>query len=139
MFVPTPMEKMRALIANEPRTYREALTDALRRLRPRIEVSVVEPDVLDAEVERFHPHLVVCSRDCAAAQNGTLTWVTLYPGGENLAEVVTAGGRATIVGIGFGDLLSVIDGTEFARRSALGEAREAWESVVKAINEEENL
>ena len=129
---------MRALIANEPRTYREALAEALRRFRPRLEVNAVEPDALDAEVGRFHPHLVVCSRDCAAAKNGTLTWVTLYPDGENLAEIVTTGGRATIVGIGFDDLLSIFDGTEFVRRSALGDGPEACSAVEEAI-EEENL
>ncbi len=119
MTVSPRTEKTRVLLANEPRVYREALVDALRRLRPRVELSDVEPDVLDAEVERFRPHLVVCSGARAATQNGTLTWVTLYPDGENLAEIITAGGRATIVGIQFDHLLSVIDGTEFMRRSAL--------------------
>lgn len=109
---------MRALIANEPRTYREALFSALRRLRPQLEVNVVEPEALDAEVQRFHPHLVVCSRKGDIAKNGTLTWVTLYPDDQNLAEVFTPGGRATIVGIGFEGLLSVIDGTELLRGSA---------------------
>ncbi len=129
---------MRALIANEPRAYREALLDALRRLRPRVEISDVEPDVLDAEVERFHPHLVICSRACTEPRDGTLTWMALYPGRENLAEITTAGGRATIVGIQFDHLLSVIDGTEFMRRSAREHGPEACSSLEKAI-EEENL
>ena len=129
---------MRVLLANEPCLYREVLVDALRRLRPQVEFSDVEPDTLDAEVERFHPHLVVHSRDCMAARNGTLTWVRLYPDDENLAEVVTAGGRATIVGIQFRDLLSVVDGTEFVRRSAQEDGPEVLSSVGKAI-EEENL
>ena len=116
---------MRALIANEPRTYREALSEALRRLRPQLEVSVVEPEALEAEVERFHPHLVVCSREGDLPRSDTLTWVTLYPNDQNLAEVRTAGGRATIVGIGFGDFLSVVNGTEFLHRSAAGEVPDA--------------
>lgn len=132
------MEKTRALIANEPRIYREAPAEALRRFRPRLEVNAVEPDALDAEVGRFHPHLVVCSRDCAGPKNGALTWVTLYPGGENLAEIVTAGGHATIVGIGFSDLLSICDGTEFVRRPTRGDGPQACSAVEKAI-EEENL
>jgi hypothetical protein len=117
----THMGALRALIANEPRTYREALFEALRGLRPRVQFRVVEPEALDAEVERFRPHLVVCSRKGGVPRNGTLTWVTLYPNDENLVEVCTAGGRATIVGIGFDDFLSVIDGTEFLRQSAAGE------------------
>ncbi len=121
----THTENLRALIANEPRTYREVLFEALRQLRPQLEVNAVEPEALDTEVERFHPHLVVCSRKGEIPRNGPLTWVTLYPDGQNLAEICTAGGRATIVGIGFDDLLSVVDGTEFLHRSTAGEGPEA--------------
>lgn len=124
MFDLTHTENLRALIANEPRTYREALSEALRQLRPQLEVNAVEPDDLDTEVERFHPHLVVCSREDDNPRDGPLTWVTLYPDDQNLAEVRTAGGRATIVGIGFGDFLSVVDGTELLRRWAAGERPE---------------
>lgn len=112
------MEKMRALIANDPCTYREVLVDALRQFRPQVEVITIEPDGLDGEVERLHPHLVVCSCPCAAAQNGTLSWVMLYPDGENRAEIVIAGERATIAGVRFGDLLSIVDSTELLCQSA---------------------
>lgn len=121
VFDSTHTENLRALIANEPRTYRELLFEELRRLRPQLEVNTVEPEALDAEVERFHPHLVVCSRKEEFLQNGPLTWVTLYPDDQNLAEICTAGGCATIVGIGFDDFLSVVDGTEFLHRSTAGE------------------
>lgn len=117
-------EKLRALIAVEPRTYREVLFEALCRLRPQLEINTVEPDALDVEVERFHPHLVVCSRKEKILQGGPLTWVTLYPDDENMAEICTAGGCATIVGIGFDDFLSVVDGTEFLHRSTAGEGPE---------------
>ena len=112
------MEKMRILVANDPCTYREAITGALSELRPHVEVSTIEPGGLDGEIERLHPHLVVCSCPCAAAQNGTLSWVMLYPDGDNRAEIVTAGERATVAGIRFGDLLSIVDSTELLCRSA---------------------
>ena len=112
------MGKLRALIANEPHTYREALVAALQEFRPQIEVGTVEPDGLDAEIERLRPHLVVCNRPCDAAQDGTLTWVVLYPDGENRAEVITAGERATVTGISFSDLLLIIDSTELLCRPA---------------------
>ena len=112
---------MRALVANEPRTYREVLVNALRWLRPQIEVSEVEPDELEPAVKQLHPHLVVCSRASAVARDDVLTWVTLYPGGENLAEIVTAGGRAMLVGIQFDEFLSIVDGTELLYRRAHGE------------------
>lgn len=109
---------MRVLLANEPRAYREVLFEALRWRRPGLEVDVAEPGTLDAELERLDPHMVVCSRERGAARGGCLTWVRLYPEGENLAEIFSAGGRATIVGFKFADFLSVVDGTGFLRRSA---------------------
>lgn len=119
MLAPTHIEGTRVLLANEPRTYREVLFEALGWWRPGLEVEIAEPGTLDAEVDRLRPHLVVCSRDRGTARDDRcLTWVRLYPDGENLAEIFTAGGRATIVGFGFGDFLSVVDGTGFLRRSA---------------------
>jgi hypothetical protein len=110
--------KTRILVANEPRTYREAITDVLRELRPHVEVTAVEPDHLDREIGRFRPQLVVCSRPCVAQRNTPLTWVVLYPNGENHAEVIIAGERATVVGITFGDFISIVDSTEVLCLSA---------------------
>lgn len=108
---------MRALVANDPRVYRELIADALLRLRPLVEVSIAEPEVLDREVERLRPHLVICSRTSAAVQAMCRRWVVLYPDGENRAEVGGAGtGRwaaRLLHGVGVADLLSVVDETEF--------------------------
>ncbi len=103
-----------------------------------MEIEVAEPDVLEAELERFRPHLVVCSEACGTVCNGPLTWVTLYPGNSNLAEVTTVDGRATIIGIRFSDLLAIIEGTEFVRQSGWRDVPESCSLVGKAI-EEENL
>ncbi len=105
------MERLRVLIANEPRSYREAITHALRELRPCVEISAIEPDGFEAEVARLHPHLVVCSRIIPAALASILSWVELYPDGENRAEVITAGEHAVVADVRFGDLLAVVDET----------------------------
>jgi hypothetical protein len=112
------MGKMHILVDNEPCAYREVLVDVLRQLRPHIEVGTVEPDGLETEIGRFSPHLIVCSRTFAAARAGLLTWVTLYPDGENRAEVFTTGQLVTIANVGFGDLLAILDETELLCRSA---------------------
>ncbi len=112
------MDKMRVLIANEPRTYRETLVDALWTFRPLVEVHTIEPDGLVAEIERLRPHLVVCSWLSTAVPAGPLSWVVLYPHEENRAEVFTAGDHTTIAGVGFGDLLAIIDRTELLRRAS---------------------
>jgi hypothetical protein len=105
------MEKMRVLVANDPCTYREAITDVLREVRPHIEVNAIKPDALDAEVTRFRPHLVVCSRITAAVST-LLAWVMLYPEGENRAVINTAGEQVMLDNVGFDDLLSAIDRVE---------------------------
>lgn len=114
------MEKMRTLVANDPRVYREVITDALKRLRPLIEVSAAEPEELDREVARLRPHLVICSRAGASfAQAGCLAWIVLYPEGKDRAEIGSNGGRTALLdGVGVNDLLSVVGETELLCRSA---------------------
>jgi len=105
------MEKMHILVANEPCAYREAITGALRELRPHIEINAAEPEILDGEVARLRPHLVVCSRITGAVQ-ALWAWIMLYPDGEDRAEIFTAGERATVDNVEFSDLLSFIDRVE---------------------------
>ena len=53
---------MKILISIEPRSYREAIGEALRGLRSHLEVAVVEPEDLWEEVVRFEPALVIVDR-----------------------------------------------------------------------------
>ena len=55
------MEKIRVVVANEPRAYRETLAEALRNLCLRAEVIIIEPAALHQHVRRFPPHLVLGS------------------------------------------------------------------------------
>lgn len=64
------MEEVRALVANDPRIYREVIAAALRELRPLVEVVVAEPEELDREVERVRPHLVICNQATAIVRGG---------------------------------------------------------------------
>ena len=113
------MEKMRALIANDPRVYRELISNSLRRLRPLIEVNAALPEELEEAVGRVRPHLIICSgRLGAAVRDGCLAWVVLYPDGEDLAEMGGVGVRAALLrGVQLDDLLMVVDQTEFMCRS----------------------
>jgi hypothetical protein len=106
------MERMRALIANEPRVYREIISDALTRLRPLVEVfCCVEAENLDREVARFRPHLVICSRLTESVRERCPCWVVLYPEGEDRAEVGGSLGVAArlLAGDGVAELLSFVD------------------------------
>lgn len=89
------MHTMRALIANEPRVYREVISDALMRLRPLVEVyCCVQAEVVDREVARFVPHLVICSRLTKSLRKRCPCWVVLYPEGEDRAEADSLSGGA---------------------------------------------
>jgi hypothetical protein len=84
---PQPPPEPCILIANDPRSYREALALALRAARPTIDVREVDPGNLDYEVLRRHPVFVVCSRLSATVEHGSNAWVLLYPEGERLAVI----------------------------------------------------
>lgn len=117
------MEEVRALVANDPRIYREVIAAALRELRPLVEVVVAEPEELDREVERVRPHLVICNQATAIVRGGgCLCWVVLYPDGEDRAEVggagVVGGAARLLTGVGVADLLSVMDETELLCRAS---------------------
>ena len=99
----------RVLIANEPRSYREAIAAAIRRLRPRVEVILVEPDELDAGVERLRPALVVCSRATGRVERGVPAWIELYPDLGSRSVVSAGGERSTVEDMGLPDLLRVVD------------------------------
>ncbi len=103
------MESKRIVVANEPRSYREAMAIACRVIRPEVEVILAEPADLDAAVGRLDPQLVLCSRLTEGLRAGPRAWVLLYPEGEARA-VISVAGRCTTTGdLGFAALAAVID------------------------------
>jgi len=110
--------KIRVLVANDPRAYREVIADALPKLRPLVEVFPAEPEELEREAVRVRPHLILCSQSIGGAlarDERLLAWMVLYPDGEDRAEVGGAiSERAALLleGVAFDDLLRVVDETE---------------------------
>ena len=106
----SPMSKLRVLVANEPRTYREAMACAVRELRPNVEVLTVEPEALESEVKRGVPALVLCSRATSAVQESSLAWVELYPDGKPQATLSVDGLCLTAVNdLGMPNLVWIVD------------------------------
>lgn len=103
------------LVANEPRSYREVIADAVRGPRPRVEVIVVEPGDLDREVGTLGPDLVLCSGATAAVHTGAPAWIELYPGGETLARIHLDGRNSTIANIQLAGILSIVDQAPMTR------------------------
>ena len=102
---------MRALIANEPAIYREAISAALEELRPGIEVFTAEPKDLEDEFLRILPQLVVCNRLTKRVELDAPVWVELYPDGASHAVVRSLdGSRTTLSSMNFDTFLSILDG-----------------------------
>jgi hypothetical protein len=101
--------KLRILVANDPRSYREAISGVLLVLRPVFEVVTVDPGTLDAEVERISPGMVLCSRLTQTISDKVPVWIELYPEGAGLARVKVGGSLSTVNEFEFRDLLSIID------------------------------
>jgi hypothetical protein len=100
--------RIRVVIGHEPRFYREALAEALRCLRPDLEVMLTEPAALEEVVQRGGASVVVCSRLSPVLMAHALAWVLLYPDGENRAVVSVGGEERTTPGFGIADLLALI-------------------------------
>ncbi len=111
------MSKMRVLVANEPRSYRETMSAAFQYLRPDLEVIDIEPDSLDVEVARLEPHLVVCSRLTDTVERRP-AWVVLYPDHQRVSIVSVAGQHSTVPDMEFDYLLSIIDRLDHLARAS---------------------
>jgi DNA-binding transcriptional LysR family regulator len=101
--------RLRVVVSNSPRSYREAMAEALRRLRPDFDVRLVEPGALEEELARGVPDVVLCSGASHLVQSRVPFWVDLYPGGSRLTVVGAEGRLTTRPDIGLGELLDFVD------------------------------
>jgi hypothetical protein len=104
-------EKTRLLMANEPRAYREVIAEAVRELRPGVEVKTVEPEALDASISTFEPDLVICSSASEAVRKNVLAWIELYPEFSAHSVAQVDGEVSIFEEIQLSDILAVIDRT----------------------------
>ncbi|QIN81970.1 hypothetical protein GBA63_04410 [Rubrobacter tropicus] len=100
------------LVAVEPRLYASAIGTAIGRLRPRLDLRVVDPDDLAAEVRRLGPRLVLCSQPYRrSGRDGGPVWVEFYPYAEAPKISIRADGHcSTLEDADLEDLLSIVDG-----------------------------
>jgi len=103
---------VQVIIAIEPRSYRQIIGEAIRTLRPHIEVVVLEPDTLRAGVTRLDPELVLANQPDTFAPDGRSAWVEFRPYEDPPARICLAGRRWELEAVELDDLLSLIDQTE---------------------------
>ena len=101
--------KPRVLLANEPRSYRQAIASVLRSLRPELEVKEMEPGALDRELRRSVPQLVICSRATPAVRGTAPAWVELYTDHGPLSSVAIGKETSTVSEIDLADILLIVD------------------------------
>lgn len=109
---PVEKRKMRVLVANEPRLYREVISATLSKLRPEVEVLLVDPETLDQRVKRETPDLVFCSRATPCVVDAVPAWAEVYPEEEPLLVVSISLGETRLTAIddnGLPNLLWIVD------------------------------
>ncbi len=114
---------MRVLMAIEPRSYREVIGEAIRGLRPHLEVVIVEPEALEPEMARLDPELVICSQPSIAAANGRTAWIEFRPYGQPAARTYVGGRYFELEEVELEDLLAAVDEAERLARGGRGPGR----------------
>lgn len=99
---------MRLLMANEPRAYREVIAEAVRDLRPDVEIMTVEPGEVDSHISNFRPDMVICSVATEAVKDVRVC-VELYPEFRPQSVISVEGKTSEVDEIQLADLLAVVD------------------------------
>jgi hypothetical protein len=103
------MTDVRIVFSNQPLSYREAMANVVRALRPEADVTQCDPQNLETEIARVQPQLVICSDLADSIRSRLLAWVMLYPDGQDLATYSIAGRERQLVGIDLSGVLSLVD------------------------------
>lgn len=101
------MGARRIIVANELTSYRQAIATTIRELRPEVEVFEADPAVLDGEVARLGPDLVICSRVTCTVEQRATSWVELYPNCKSYSTFCVGGERRALEEVQLSDLLSL--------------------------------
>ena len=101
------MGTRRIFVANELTSYRQSIASVIRELHPNVEVLEVHPEILDWEVARFGPDLVICSRITAVVEERAANWIELYPECRPFSTFCIGGERRAMEDVQLSDLLSV--------------------------------
>ena len=112
------MSTIRTLIATELLSYREALSMTLIELRPEVEVFESEMEVLNREVRRLLPNVVICSNVTSLVKDCILHWVELYPDCQPTVTISSFGKQRIVDDVQLSDIVSLVDEAGKLVRSA---------------------
>jgi hypothetical protein len=103
------MSTFRILVALEPRSYRDAITQVLVAMRPQMDAVSEEPADLDDSLRRLEPSLVLCSRVTEWLLSNIPAWIVLYPAGASLVVASIGGNQRTLTDVDMSHLLALVD------------------------------
>lgn len=101
--------RLRVLLANEPRSYREAIAAVLRETRPEASIFEADSSRIHFEVAYYRPDLVICSRATSAVRGLVASWVELYSDHGPLSLVYVDGRLSEVEDMQLQALLSIVD------------------------------
>lgn len=101
------MGATRVLVANELASYRQTIAAVIRELHPDLEVFEADAEVLDGEVVRVGPDLVICSRVSCVVKERVANWVELYPEHKPYSTFCAGKERRTLRDVQLSDLLAL--------------------------------
>lgn len=101
------MGTSRILVANELASYRQTIALVIRESYPDLEVFEADAGVLDGEVVRLGPDLVICSRVTCVVRERVANWVELYPDCRSYSTFCAGGERRAFEDVRLSDLLAV--------------------------------
>jgi hypothetical protein len=97
------------LFANEPLAYRTAMAGAVGVMRPDLDVRVVAPDDLAAEIARRRPRFVVCSAPSDAVRARVPAWLVLSPDGASVVACEFPGEPEELDDVDLAGILALVD------------------------------
>ena len=105
---------MRVLVVYEDsyRSYAETMVGAIRGHRPHLQAEIVQARGLEAQVGRFDPHLVICTRPNTVDPGGRVAWVRLSDDPDEPSEFCLGGQRWEAENPGVEEVLEIIGETE---------------------------
>jgi hypothetical protein len=101
------MGARRILVANELASYRQTIALVIRDLHPDVEVFEAGSEVLNREVLRLGPDLVICSRVTCTVRHRVANWVELYPEYKPYSTFCVGGEHRTLEDVQLSDILSL--------------------------------
>jgi hypothetical protein len=104
------MGRLRVVVAHELALYRETIAAYLReRPQHRFDVFAVPPEVLEAEIPRWAPDVVICSTLTDAVETAVPNWIVLYPAHKRRVDIHAAGRHDTVTDLPLAALMSLLE------------------------------